>query len=105
MSQQLALLGPTRRKDSNTIALGLCPLQALPKGLCVGSEVHSMRHEANSSPELCCRVLLSALSCTVAATLTLPTEGAFLHSTRTAPIITLFIPGRPLKTTHLQKHA
>ena len=25
------------------------------------------------------------------------------HSTGTAPIITLFIPGTPLKTTHLQK--
>ena len=31
--------------------------------------------------------------------------GAFSHSARTAPIITLFIPGTPLKTTHLQKHA
>ena len=27
------------------------------------------------------------------------------HSARTAPIITLFIPGTPLKTTHLQKRA
>ena len=27
------------------------------------------------------------------------------HSVRTAPIITLFIPGTPLKTTHLQKDA
>ena len=27
------------------------------------------------------------------------------HSAGTAPIITLFIPGTPLKTTHLQKHA
>ena len=33
------------------------------------------------------------------------TWGAFSHSARTAPIITLFIPGTPLKTTHLQKHA
>ena len=31
--------------------------------------------------------------------------GAFLHSTSAAPIITMFIPGTPLKTTHLQKHA
>ena len=31
--------------------------------------------------------------------------GAFLHSARTAPIITLFVPGTPLKTTHLQKRA
>ena len=29
--------------------------------------------------------------------------GAFSHSTCTAPIITLFIPGTPLKTTHLQR--
>ena len=27
------------------------------------------------------------------------------HSAGTMPIITLFIPGTPLKTTHLQKHA
>ena len=27
------------------------------------------------------------------------------HSAGTAPIITLFIPGTPLKTTHLQKDA
>ena len=31
--------------------------------------------------------------------------GAFSHSAGTAPIITLCIPGTPLKTTHLQKHA
>ena len=31
------------------------------------------------------------------------TLGAFPHSARTAPIITLFILGTPLKTTHLQK--
>ena len=31
--------------------------------------------------------------------------GAFSHSARTAPINTLFIPGTPLKTTHLQKDA
>ena len=31
--------------------------------------------------------------------------GAFSHSAGTAPIITLFIPGTPLKTTHLQKRA
>ena len=30
---------------------------------------------------------------------------AFSHSARTAPIITLNIPGTPLKTTYLQKHA
>ena len=30
---------------------------------------------------------------------------AFLHSAGTAPIITLFILGTPLKTTHLQKDA
>ena len=33
------------------------------------------------------------------------TEGVFSHSARTVPIITPFIPGIPLKTTHLQKHA
>ena len=32
-------------------------------------------------------------------------SGAFSHSARTAPIITLFIPETPLKTTHLQKRA
>ena len=32
-------------------------------------------------------------------------KGAFLHSAGTAPIITLFIPGTPLKTTHPQKDA
>ena len=32
-------------------------------------------------------------------------QGAFWHSARTAPIITLFIPGTPLQTTPLQKHA
>ena len=32
------------------------------------------------------------------------TMGVFSHSMRTAPIITLFISGTPLKTTHLQKH-
>ena len=31
--------------------------------------------------------------------------GAFSHSAGTAPIITLFIPGTPLKTTPLQKPA
>ena len=31
--------------------------------------------------------------------------GALSHSARTAPIVMLFIPGTPLKTTHLQKHA
>ena len=31
--------------------------------------------------------------------------GAFSHSAGTAPIITLFIQGTPLKTTHRQKHA
>ena len=34
-----------------------------------------------------------------------PSMGAFSHSAGTAPIIMLFIPGTPLKTTHLQKHA
>ena len=33
------------------------------------------------------------------------TLGAFSHSVPTAPIPTLFIPGTPLKTTHLQKQA
>ena len=33
------------------------------------------------------------------------TLGAFSHSAGTAPIITLLIPGAPLKTTHLRKHA
>ena len=32
-------------------------------------------------------------------------QGAFSHSARTAPIITLFILGTPLKTAPLQKHA
>ena len=42
----------------------------------------------------------------LALTLTLLLIGrAFLHSAGTAPIIMLFIPGTPLKTTHLQKHA
>ena len=31
--------------------------------------------------------------------------GAFSHSAGTAPIIMLFIPGAPLKTTHLHKCA
>ena len=31
--------------------------------------------------------------------------GAFSHSAGTAPMIMLFIPGTPLKTTHLQKDA
>ena len=35
----------------------------------------------------------------------IPSWRAFSHSVRTAPIITLFIPGTPLKTTHLQNHA
>ena len=30
-------------------------------------------------------------------------QGTFSHSTGTAPIIAVFIPGNPLKTTHLQK--
>ena len=30
-------------------------------------------------------------------------RGAFSHSARTAPIISLCIPGAPLKTTHLQE--
>ena len=33
------------------------------------------------------------------------TLGAFSHSAGTGPIITLFIPGTPLKATHLQKRA
>ena len=33
------------------------------------------------------------------------TQGAFSHSAGTAPIIALFIPGTPLKTTLLQKDA
>ena len=36
------------------------------------------------------------------AVYTLLRMGAFSHS---AKIITLFIPGTPLKTTHLQRHA
>ena len=32
-------------------------------------------------------------------------EGAVSHSARTASIITVFIPGTPLKTAPLQKHA
>ena len=35
----------------------------------------------------------------------LVTKGAFSQSARTAPIITVFIPGTPLITTHLQKDA
>ena len=38
----------------------------------------------------------------------LQSKGAFPHSAgtaRAAPNITLFIPGTPLKTNHLQKHA
>ena len=31
--------------------------------------------------------------------------GGVCGHARTVPIITLFIPGTPLKTTHLQKHA
>ena len=31
--------------------------------------------------------------------------GAFSHSAGTAPIIMLFLPGTPLKTSHLQKNA
>ena len=31
--------------------------------------------------------------------------GAFSHSAGTAPIVTLLIPGAPLKTTHPQKRA
>ena len=33
------------------------------------------------------------------------TRGAFSHSAGTTPIIMLFIPRSPLKTTHLKKHA
>ena len=32
-------------------------------------------------------------------------EGAFSHSAGTAPIVTLFIPGTPLKTSPPQKRA
>ena len=32
-------------------------------------------------------------------------KGAFLHSVHKAPNITVFIPGTPLKSTHIQKHA
>ena len=32
-------------------------------------------------------------------------KGALSHSAGTARIITLFVPGAPLKTTHLQDHA
>ena len=49
--------------------------------------------------------LLPTYSYTQGKVLRFHTKGAFSHSAGTATIITLFIPGAPLRTTHLQERA